>query len=167
MELFNVLGLNLKILIAQFINFAIFFFVLYKFAYKPILKFLDDRKDKIEKGIENAQRAEEKLINIEKQEKETIEKATNEAKKTAKEIIEHATKTAEDKRVSMIIKTKEEIKDIVKKEKEGIELAKSNAIKEIKKETAELITISLKKILEENIDVKKDMEIIKKSIAKK
>lgn len=164
MKLFNVLGLDLKILIAQFVNFAIFFFVLYKFAYKPILKFLDERKDKIEKGLEDAEKAGQKLLSIENQEKEIIENATAEAKKTAKEIIERATKAGEDKREAIVLKTKEELKDIVKKEKEDIEFEKNKAIKEIKNQTAKLIAESLKKILEEKIDDKKDMEIIKKSL---
>ena len=52
MELFNALGINLKILVAQLINFLVLFIVLYKFGYKPMLKFLDDRKDKIEETEE-------------------------------------------------------------------------------------------------------------------
>lgn len=56
MELFNALGVDLKILFAQLVNFAILFFVLYKFAYKPLLKLIDDRKDMIEDGVLNAKK---------------------------------------------------------------------------------------------------------------
>ncbi len=63
----------------------------------------------------------------------------------------------------MIIKTKEEIRLIIKKEKENIELEKNNAIQEIKKQTADLVTMSLKKVLNEKIDNQKDAEIIKKA----
>ena len=47
MELFSALGLDLRIFIAQFINFAVLVFVLYRFAYNPILKLLEERKEKI------------------------------------------------------------------------------------------------------------------------
>ncbi len=83
MELFSALGINLKILIAQFINFSIFFFVLYKFAYKPMLKFLDDRKQKIEKGLNDAEKANNKLIELEEKEKEIIAQANLGGPKTS------------------------------------------------------------------------------------
>lgn len=57
MELLNALGIDWKILLAQFVNFAVLVFVLWKFAYKPIFKFLEDRKNKIEEGIKNAEQA--------------------------------------------------------------------------------------------------------------
>ena len=50
MELLGNLGINGKLFMAQLINFAILFFILRKFAYQPILKVLDERKDKIDKG---------------------------------------------------------------------------------------------------------------------
>ncbi len=164
MELFSALGINLKILIAQFINFSIFFFVLYKFAYKPMLKFLDDRKQKIEKGLNDAEKANNKLIELEEKEKEIIAQANLGGQKQAKKIIAQAKEAGEEKRVQMIQKTKEEIKNIVKKEKENIELEKNNAIKDIKKQTADLVAMSLKKVLNEKIDNKKDMEIIQKAL---
>lgn len=164
MELFNALGINLKILIAQFINFSIFFFVLYKFAYKPMLKFLDDRKQKIEQGLNNAEKANNKLISLEEKEKEIIAQANLEGQKQAKKIIAQAKEVGDEKRAQMIQKTKEEIKNIVKKEKENIELEKNNAIKDIKKQTADLVAMSLKKVLNEKIDNKKDMEIIQKAL---
>lgn len=167
MELLNALGVNLKILLAQFLNFAIFLFILWKFAYKPMLKFLDDRKEKIEKGITDAQKAEEKLVQIEAQEKETLAKATAEAKKQAQEIIEKATQIGEDKKEQMITKAKEEIQSIIKKEKESIKLERETTIKDIKKQTADLIAMSLKKVLNEKIDNNKDMEIIQKVLKDK
>jgi len=102
MELFNALGINLKILIAQFINFAIFFFVLYKFAYKPMLKFLDDRKQKIEQGLNNAEKANNKLIELEEKEKEIIIQANLEGQKQAKKLLAQAQIDAEEKKTQIL-----------------------------------------------------------------
>jgi len=57
MKLLQALGLDIRILSAQLINFAVLLFVLWRFGYKPILKFLDDRKDQIEKGVDDAKKA--------------------------------------------------------------------------------------------------------------
>lgn len=161
MELFNALGVNLKILIAQFLNFAIFLFILWKFAYKPMLKLLNDRKDKIEKGITDAAKAEKRLVELEEEKKKVLEETLNKAKKEAKDIIETSTKAGEEKRNMIITKAKEEIKDIIANEKEKINLERAQAIKEVKKEITDLVILSLEKVLDKRIDPKKNEKIIK------
>jgi len=79
MELIKALGLDLKILLAQFVNFSIFAFVLYKFGFKPMLKFLDERKDKIEAGLKSSEAAKKKLEELNKKEIDIITKANKEA----------------------------------------------------------------------------------------
>ena len=49
------LGLNLPQLIAQVVNFFVLLFVLRLVAYKPILKMLDERKQKIAEGLNAAE----------------------------------------------------------------------------------------------------------------
>ncbi len=165
MELFNVLGLDLKILIAQFVNFAIFFFVLYKFAYKPILKFLDDRKDKIKKGIVDAESAQKKLLEIEQSEKSILENAKAEARNISKEMIEKAESFGEEKKKQIIEKTKEEVKKLIDQEKVAIELHKVQTIKEIKNQVSDLVIESLEKILDKKVD-KEELTKTIKNIAK-
>ena len=165
MELFNVLGLDIRILVAQFVNFAIFFFVLYKFAYKPILKFLDERKDKIEKGINDAENAQKKLLEIEQSEKEILENAKTEARNISKEMIEKAENFGEEKKKQIVEKTKEEVKKLIDQERAAIELHKIQTIKEIKKEVSDLVIASLEKILDKKVD-KEEISKAIKNIAK-
>ena len=61
------LGLNLGFLLVQLFNFLILVIVLYAWAYKPILKMLDDRKAKIAQGLEDARIASEARANAEKE----------------------------------------------------------------------------------------------------
>ena len=49
------LGLNLPQLIAQIVNFAILLIILRLTLYKPILKMLDERKQKIAEGLNAAE----------------------------------------------------------------------------------------------------------------
>ena len=79
MNLIDALGLDIKILIAQFVNFGILLFVLGWFFYKPILKFLDERSEKIKSGVLKFEEAERKLITIEAKEKKILAKASKEA----------------------------------------------------------------------------------------
>lgn len=160
MELFNALGLNVKILLAQLVNFAVLFFVLYRFGYKPMLKFLDDRKDKIEKGIVDAEKAQEKLAQMTEDEKNIIK----EAKKEALVLIEKARIDADEKRNGILKKAKEEIGKVIDTEKAKMQIEKAETLKEIKREAAELIIVAMEKVLEAKLEDKNDKELIKKIV---
>ena len=60
MELFKV---DFGLTIWMFVAFAILFFILWKFAWPYIMKGIDGRADLIDKGVEYAQSAKEKLDN--------------------------------------------------------------------------------------------------------
>ncbi len=68
-------GIDWKQMVAQLINFGVVFFVLRAFAYKPILKLLDDRKKKIEDGLSFAEKAKAELASIEVIKTEEVTKA--------------------------------------------------------------------------------------------
>jgi F-type H+-transporting ATPase subunit b len=160
MELLEALGLNLKILLAQLVNFAVLFFVLWKFAYKPIFKMLESRRSKINKGVENAEKAEDKL----KEAKTKEEKIVNSAKKEALEIIEEARKRAEDKKQSVIDKTKEEIGEIINIEKQKIQQEKADTLKSIKADISELVILAVEKVLQEKLNGAEDDKLVAKAI---
>ena len=50
------LGIYWPKLVAQMINFAIVLFVLWKFAYRPVLALLEDRRRRIAEAMENAEK---------------------------------------------------------------------------------------------------------------
>jgi F-type H+-transporting ATPase subunit b len=53
------IGINLPVLVAQLVNFAFLLFVMQKLAYKPILKMLDERRERIREGLSAADRGRE------------------------------------------------------------------------------------------------------------
>ena len=69
-EILGKIGFDWHVALANLVNFLIIFFVLKKFAFTPIQKMLRERREKIEKGISDAQKAEKNLsrANIEKEE---------------------------------------------------------------------------------------------------
>ena len=96
MELLNSLGINAKLLIAQIVNFLILLFVLYKFAYGPVLRMLDERTKKIEKGMKDAEASGKKLEEIAAKEKGILDEAKNQAKEIVKRSEDAAVKQAEE-----------------------------------------------------------------------
>ena len=65
MEQLAALGINLGFLVSQIINFIILMALLNFVAYKPLLNMLEQRRERIRKGLEDARAAEERLANAE------------------------------------------------------------------------------------------------------
>ena len=56
-QLFDTFGIDLSLIIAQAVNFGVLFIVLSYLLYKPVLKTLDERREKVAKGVEDAEKA--------------------------------------------------------------------------------------------------------------
>lgn len=54
-------GIQTHLLVAQLVNFAVLFAVLWYFLYRPTMKMLDERRQIVAKGVEDAKEASEAL----------------------------------------------------------------------------------------------------------
>lgn len=79
MEILGTLGLEGKVFLAQLINFLIVAFILKKILYKPMQKMLNERKNKIEKGLNDAEDARIALENAGEERKKILASAKNDA----------------------------------------------------------------------------------------
>jgi F-type H+-transporting ATPase subunit b len=149
-----------RLLIAQAVNFAIVFFVLYFFALKPLVKVMNERTRKIEKSLTDAKKVEENLARSEEEYKRKLA----EAKKEANKIIEKAKDQAEEKKIQIITKAKEEVGKIINEEKVKIQREKAEVLKEIKREVADLVIMSVEKVLGKKIEKKEDKELIRRMV---
>jgi len=159
-SLISTFHVDLKLFIAQLVNFAIVFSVLYFFAFKPLVKTMSERSEKIDKSLKDADAIEKRLALTEKEREEII----NAAKKQANLIVEEANKRGEEKRAEMIVKAKEEIGQVINSEKAKLVRDKAETLKEIKSEVAELVVMTVEKLLNEKMTSDKDRELIKKMV---
>jgi F-type H+-transporting ATPase subunit b len=149
--------LDLKLLIAQAVNFLIVFLVLYYFVFKPLAKIMKDREKKITKSLDDAKKIEERLSGAE----EDYKKKMSEAKKEASAILEKASQDAEAKKKEMVAKAKDEIGQVINQEKAKMQSEKAKTLKEIKAEIADLVVATAEKVIGEKMNSKNDQEIIK------
>ena len=95
MEVLETFGVQPVLILAQIVNFIILLFLLKKFAYKPIMKVLDDRKHKIETSVKQAEEIEIKLAETESKQKEIVKAAEKESSRILDETREAAKKLQE------------------------------------------------------------------------
>jgi len=90
------LGINLGFLLFQIFNFSVLAILLYAFAYKPIVKMLETRKQKIAQTNEDARVAADARANAEKEAAKVLADAQAEAGKIVREATDRATVAAKD-----------------------------------------------------------------------
>lgn len=161
MELIDKLGIDWKLLVAQIINFGILLFVLYRFAYKPILKMLQKRSQTIEDGLANAKKIENNLRDSEQSKGEIL----NAARQQGQSIITQAGEQAERTRAERLQAASLEVEEIISRAKQEITEAKLTMLKEVKQEVADLVIKATEKILQEKLDEKAQKAIVDRALA--
>ena len=136
------LGIDWKKLLAQLLNFGIVLAVLYAFAYKPLLRVLSERREKIAKSIEDADRVEKELAEAEQTRKSIVK----EANEKASSIISEAHKTAEAQVEQKIQDAVNEAEHIVTKAKEAGRLEAEKMRQAAQAEIGDLVVAAAKQV---------------------
>lgn len=141
-QLISTFHIDIPLVVAQVLNFAVVFLVLYFFAIKPLLKVMSERSKTIEDGLKNAELSEEKIIEAQKESEAIILSA----KKDASGIIGEAHDTAKKEWQVVLAAAQKEKEAIVLRGKEEIEQYKKEAERAFREESAEVVVESMKKM---------------------
>ena len=122
-QLFSQLGIDWHLLLSQAVNFLLLLILLRIFAYKPLLKLLKKRREKIEEGIAKADEADRRLLEVDEIGKGKIKEAENASIQILKKTEQDA-KALEEKLVAEA------------KKKEASELKNAAAALRVQEETS-------------------------------
>src|SRR5215468_6063249 len=84
-EIARTFGVDWTHLVAQMVSFSIVCVVLERFAYKPVLRMLEERRRQIAQGQANAEQIKAELNSIEEQRRKVLENANAEASRLIEE----------------------------------------------------------------------------------
>ena len=152
------LGINLPGLITQVISFLILLFVLSKLLYKPVIKMLDDRADRIKESLSAAEKAKEDAASS----AEKIEKELISARQEGQKIIDQAKQFSEDFKEKERSKALEEIENLIEKSKIDLEKETRVAINELRKNFSSLVLEAAEKVVNKEIDDNTHNKLIEK-----
>ena len=145
-----------KIIIAQMVNFGIVFFVLYRYALKPLLKMMHIRQEKILQGLKDAKESTEILSQTETKHQDILVKARIEAHA----IFQNVKDEAELKKTEILEDAQKAAAGIIENGKKILENEKRKMLSEEHDEIVSLIMNGVEKLLEQKIDVKLNTKAI-------
>jgi F-type H+-transporting ATPase subunit b len=150
------LGFNGPVFIAQLINFGLLLVLLRLFAYKPIMKMLDNRANKIKESLEAGDRAKQDAVSAEKE----IAKKIEEASASGQQIVGQAVKTAEEVKRRSSQDAKKEADAIIAKTQVEIQREKQESMTELRKEVADLAVLVAGKAIGTSLDKETQRKLI-------
>lgn len=155
------LGLNLPQLIAQIANFFVLLLILRLTLYKPILKMLDERKQKIAEGLNAAEiaRAEATAAQANIQDQLTI------ARKDGQEIVAGAQAIATRIQAEAREQSNRDREVALERARTEIQLERDRAIAELRGEFADITVSAAEKVINQSLDRQSHQRIIDEALA--
>lgn len=147
-QFFNAFGVDVFKLAFQIINFLLLLYLLNRFLFKRVLAILDERSQRIQKGLEDAEAAkrDRELARAER------EAALDEARKEAQAMVARANKMADDARTQILTEARTQAEQVSAKAREEIAAEKDRALAEIRTQVADLALFAAGKLVKREMD---------------
>ena len=142
------LGLNLPGLIAQLVNFTILLIVLRLFLFKPIMKVVDERKRRIEEGLQ----ASEQAAHAAEQSQDESRRVLEEARAEGRELIQRAQETSGRLREELETQARRDADQIVERARAEMALESQRAIQALRSEFADLTVRAAERVVGQSLD---------------
>jgi F-type H+-transporting ATPase subunit b len=156
LEALGALGINLGYLVSQIVNFTLLAVLLYLVGYKPVMRMLDERSERIRRGLEDAELASKRAAEVEQQ----FEQRMSESRKEGQEIIAQATQMSEKARQEILERAREEARLQIEKAREEIGRERELAMAELRQQVADLSLRISEKVIGEALDEQRQRKLI-------
>jgi F-type H+-transporting ATPase subunit b len=151
MDLFK---LDPGLAIWTWIIFGVLFFLLWKYAFPPLIRSIRDREESIARSVDNAARIERRLAEIEQEHAEMVKKARAEAD----EILRQTREEAEAVRQRLLEKAESEARDVLERVRGEITEQRATAVEGLRQEVAGLVLEASEKLIGRSLGSRDDRE---------
>ncbi len=155
------LGLNLPQLIAQVANFFVLLVILRLTLYKPILKMLDERKQKIAEGLNAAEIARAEAASAQA----NIQAQLEAARRDGQEIVANAQNIATRIQADAREQAARDREAALERARNEIQLERDRAIAELRAEFAGITVAAAEKVINQSLDRQAHQRIIDETLA--
>lgn len=142
------LGINLPGLIAQLINFGILLVVFTWVFRKFVFPMMDERKRKIEEGLQASEEAKKRLTETEQDVSAEMQRARQEAQAVIAQAQQTSARMAEEGRQQV----RTEAEQILERARSEIQLERDSAISDLRREFADLTITAAEKVIRRSLD---------------
>lgn len=161
MELFAKFGIDVRLLIAQAVNFLLLLGILTWAVYRPLLRVLNERSRKIQAALDDAKAIEVERAALAAHRAAELVKV----KAQVAGILAEAERDGQVARVDALVQAKLAAEQLVDKARGLIGQEKERLTAEVQRELVSLVTQAAETVLREKLDDRKDFELVQRAAA--
>jgi len=155
------IGINLPVLIAQTVNFVVLLIILRLVLYKPVLRMLDERRERIREGLSAAERGREQAEQANREAQAQIDAARREGQQIVAQAQQVALRLQEDARQQ----AQRQGEAMLERARSEIQLERDAAIAELRREFADLTIAAAEKVIGQSLDRAAHRRLIEQALA--
>jgi len=157
---FSSLGINLPLLVAFLINFAVLFILLKIFLYKPILKMLDERAKKTQEGMELAEATKKEY----EQAKAEVQRQIEKGRQEGQTIVAQAVQAGERLKGESREEAAKQAQTIIDRTKVELATERDQLVGRLRKEFVDISIAAAEKVIKETLDKEKHKKLIEETL---
>jgi len=150
------LGINGGYLLAQIINFLIIFVAISALAWRPLVRVLEARRERIAKGLEDARAAEQARANAERDAQKVLDQARVEASR----LIEEARGRGEDQARVITEQANRDSEAIRARARAEAEEQTTSQLGQLRTQVAQLAIAAAERVIGQSLDQQKATQIV-------
>ena len=148
--------INPGLIIWTLVVFVILLGLLWKFAFPSIVKSVEERERRIEKQLQDAERANAEAQRLLEEHKKQIAAARNEAQ----DIMAKAKTVSQKEREALLAKAREEYDALLNRARKDIDAEKEKAIQALRREAVDLSIAAASRVIEANLDTDANRKLV-------
>jgi F-type H+-transporting ATPase subunit b len=157
---FSSLGINLPLLVAFLINFAVLFILLKIFLYKPILKMLDERAKKTQEGMELAEATKKEY----EQAKAEVQRQIEKGRQEGQTIVAQAVQAGERLKGESREEAAKQAQTIIDRTRAELATERDQLVGRLRKEFVDISIAAAEKVIKETLDKEKHKKLIEETL---
>ena len=157
----DALGFNIPAMLAQLINFGILLLVFSVSLYKPLLKVLDERKQRIQEGLEASEESKRQLSQTEQEVAKELAKAREQGQTLIGEAQQMSQRIQNEARDT----ARAEAEQMLERARNEIALERDAAIAELRREFADLTITAAERVISQSLDKDQHKRLIDEVLA--
>jgi len=150
------LGFHLPSLVVYLVNFTILLGILYVVGYKPILRILDQRSQRIRESLDQAEHIQKESA----ERQSAMEGQLQESRREGQVLIEQARQAAEQYREEERERARQQANAFVESARTDIQRERDNAIEEVRSQFADLAITAAERVIRRSLDGDAHKELI-------
>ncbi|MBA7503646.1 ATP synthase subunit b, sodium ion specific [subsurface metagenome] len=154
------LGLDLATFVGQLVSFLILLGLLVYVGYKPIRKMLDERANRIEESMEQAEATKQEYERA----KVAVQEQISKARQEGQAVIGQATQIGDRLKEEAKEEARKEAQTIVDRTRVELERERDKAIDDLRREFVDTAILAAEKVINETLDKEKHRKLIEQAL---